>query len=314
MTQHSAPTLPNELIQSIVAELDPNSPTDRQALATLLRCSSAFWDLVAPVLYRSLAFDGDEVSFLIDGPHKPWETPAQLPLSDRKRRSLTFVRRMVIGGDIEPWILERLAAVSLPHTPLFPNVDKLHLGEPINYMAVWDHMPNPSHPPPKDFVLFNNPDLCAWEGGAHEKLGWLPMKGMRSFSFHGPQAKQFLFYSLRWDKHDDIAETYLEWVPPDWTTFRIYDDSGAGFMVRDSDALVRLEQTIRASHTGLSPIECYAYYEKEVCPWVHEYLENHAKFAAKSTPNSMIKVSTYSEEDVNSTTLPPVCDVCGELN
>lgn len=130
-----SPSLPNELIEVIVVQLDPASSAGREALARLLCTSSAFWELAAPLLYHSLSFQAEEFIWLFDGlsddvndPEYPWTTPTPVPaLSERKRRSLTFVRSLRLGGELAEDVLQRLVELSLPNTPMFHGVDKLCL-------------------------------------------------------------------------------------------------------------------------------------------------------------------------------------------
>ncbi|WOO78161.1 uncharacterized protein LOC62_01G001711 [Vanrija pseudolonga] len=302
-----SPTLPNELIVLIIAKLDPDIPADQAALASVLRVSSEFWELGAPLLYSSLYFHGDELYRLLDCP--PESNEAQQPLSDRKRRSLAFVRHLRIGGGIESQTLERCVDVSLPNTPLFPNVEKLKLGGRSDH-DTWCYEKNPPYQPPEDFVLFHTPDVCVWNWGARNQLDWLPMKGMRSFALHGHESARF-FCDIQWVENDNSVTSIVKdkWVPPDWTSFRIYDDSGMGFIAHTVDAFTLQEQRLNARRPGLPPVEYFEYYDKEVCPGhrMAQSMAAHAEIEARTTPTSVIKLSVYVAD---SKRLPPSCDVC----
>lgn len=299
-----SPTLPNELIEIIIVKLNPDVPADQATLANVLRVSSEFWELAAPLLYRSVFFDGDELFKLLD-----CEPKCKQPISERKRRSLSFIRRLNTGGGIEAQTLERFVDVSLPDTPLFPNVEQLHLGGCSGHNP-WVYEDNPPYPPPKDFVLFNAPDVCVWNWGAREQLAWLPMRGMRSFAYHGHETSSFL-WDIRWVEDDDSVPRMCDnnWVPLDWTSFQIYDETGIIYWGWDKFAVQ--EQRLRARRPGLPPVEYFSYYDKETvaCEGLAKCMEEHAKIEATTTPGSMMKLSAYTEE---SKLLPPPCVVCGE--
>ncbi|KAL1407962.1 hypothetical protein Q8F55_004759 [Vanrija albida] len=299
-------TLPNEIVEQIVTNLDPQLPADRHALANLLRTSQAFWELAAPLLYHSLRFEHDKLISLLDGPDGEyyrhvvgkirWRPPPPMPFSERKRRSFTFVRHFRLTGYLYEHTTRRLIYVSLPNTPLFPNVEKLCL---VVRSDLFRHDGDvlPRSPPQKDFLLFDNPHVCAESWTAVHQLHWLPMKAIQSFTFHGRPDELHEMDSLQPEALEKARTA---------RRIRIYDDGGQECF-RDN---VNTLGFLRPVELGLPPIEHFEYSGKRCL----HYLTGRYDFPSDCPPSQVtsvslegVEISAFNDENCSQA---PVCVVC----
>lgn len=136
------------------------------------------------------------------------------------------------------------------------------------------------------------------------------MKGMRSFTYHGFDAQEYL-RDMTWDEGDKTVPS-RRWVPK-WTGFHIYDDDGVQ-SIRRFDQTLGWLQSLRRCRPGLPPIEYLEYGGRNASCTLTGYVYSGPKPDSReseviSTTHPMIKISTYNDDNVSRA---PPCEVCGK--